>query len=113
MIQEIDTPLLNGSFHTARSVTDIYKGLTSIQKDATKLRLLGFYSQDLLGTSATINAGTVAIGLSCFGNGIAHVNNADFNRVTAQDILNIVCVEISETSTTDRINVQYALYTWD
>lgn len=113
MINEIDIPLLNGCFHTSRSVTDIYKGLTGTQKDATKLRLLAFVSEDLLGSFATINAGNIAIGLACFGNGTVSVNGANFNRVTSQDILNIVCVEISETGTVDRVNVQYALFTWD
>jgi hypothetical protein len=113
MIPQIDKPLLNGSLHTARTITDIYKSLTTISKDATKLRLIGYYSENLLTTSANIQAGQVALCLSSFGNGILSVNTCSYNRVTSNDINDIIATEISETTGVDRICVQYALFTWD
>jgi hypothetical protein len=113
MIPQIDKPVLNGSFHTARTITDLYKTLTYSSKDASKLRLIGYVSEVLLGNSANIQAGQVALCLTSFGNGILSVNSCRYDRVTSNDVKDIIATEITETGMTDTICVQYALFTWD
>jgi len=109
---EINTPVLNSTFHTPRSITDIYQTITSIDKDATKLRLIGYFYENLLLSSASIQVGQVALLLSANGLGTLVINNEEIQRPTSQDVLNIVAVEISETVGV-KTAIQYALFTWD
>lgn len=113
MIPQIDIPVLNGSFHTARTITDLYTSLTGNLKDATKLRLIGFFSEQILLGSANIQPGQVAVCFTSYGNGVLSVNSCTYNRLTSYDIKDIVAAEITETSGVDTVCVQYALYTWD
>lgn len=105
--------LIPNSKLTPQSINDIYFSLTTVRQDVTKFRLVSFGSARLLGSTLSAGTNEVIVVLNAVGNGQLIFESASSLDSPKADLNEIVSVEITETTGTASVIVQYALFSWN